>query len=287
LNPPADGIVLRQWSIDFSAENIRHTVSAFWDAYAPVSPSWIHFWNGKVVSADSMWRYGAIIAVAVAASLIASWRAMIVLIFGQFWILVFLHVKFWGTVRHHGILFVAALAAFWIACARQDRIDEALIPMRRKVARWVPAMVLTVLLAVQTYAVFVPVYYSWRVPFSPGHSAAKLLIESSKGDEPVVMYNDGTETSLIAYVPGKKFFFPWGERWGTFTMYRHWPYRMDSLAWAQKMANEKGSSILLIETKPIADLPREVTKLGRFTTSIVDDERYYLYRILPHPLPAR
>ncbi len=282
MKPPADGMVLRAWTWDLSRDHVLRTLSAFWDAYAPLSPRATYFWNGTVLAPDRMLFWGLVIAAVVAVCLAASWRALIVLLVGQLGVLAFLHAKYFGTVRHHGALFVAAIAAFWIFWAREPRPASPKSQWLGIAKQWAPRTVLIGLLTVQAYAVIVPVYYSLRVPFSPGHAAALSLLKEVKNGEPVVVFDDAYLPSLAAYAPGRTFFLVWGPRWGTFTMYRnYWKYEMDGIGWARKMADERRSSVLLVNPRPLSPLPKGVIELGHYDNGTVTDERYYLYRVEP------
>src|SRR5439155_25673320 len=118
------------------------------------------------------------------------------------------------------------------------RLEKLNMQYTALVGRWGSRTVLIGLFAVQTYAAIVPMYYSWHIPFSPGHAAARALLSELRDGEPVVVTLDGTVSSLAAYVPGRTFFFPYGQRWGAFAMYRkdfslNWLMADDGLWWAK------------------------------------------------------
>jgi hypothetical protein len=239
----------------------------------------MHFWNAQVMPD---WAAGILGALALVVSILAvgaSPQALTFLAVTDGGLLLFLHTKYFGAWRHHGILFIAFLLAVWIRCDREPA------PMIRLPAwlstRRFAAVTVGLAVMVQIYGSVIACRYALQYPFSESEGAAAFLSERLKPETVVVARSDVGTSSLAAYLPGRKFFYPRGSRWGTFTDWRATFSKKDPMTWAKIFAAEKGEPVILLWDEPLPQVGGQLRFLGGFDGGIVADERFYIYEVVP------
>ncbi|MGN6367518.1 MAG: hypothetical protein ACTHN5_04585 [Phycisphaerae bacterium] len=282
MKPKPGGTFAQGWNWSFKSDRIEHTMRAMPDAILPLSPWQEKFWNEQVIQDDAVaakvgWACAAIGLLCV----LNSWRALLFLVVSDAGLLLFFHVKLFGERRHHGALFVALLAALWIAWSARPQVVKEW-RWWRKGLWWVPRAAFIGLLALHVYAAAIPAYECWTHTFSPAKQAAALIRRELKPGDIVVSGNQIITTSVAAYLPGVKMYFPEPGRWGTFTLWDNTPWgdanalQILAFAWKQKhpvivVRCWAGGRIL------------GAKELGEFKEGIADSEMYSVQRIDPAP----
>ncbi len=277
MRPKPGGTYAEGWNWDMQRDHVQHTMRAMCEAWVPVSPWDQKFWNQSVVQDDAVAAevgYGCtVVGLLMVAS---SWRALLFLVVSDAGLLLFFHAKFYGDYRQHGALFVALVAALWIAWSARPRAATEWRWWRKELS-WVPRVAFTALLGLHVYGAVIPMVECWKYPFSPGRAAAAVIRANLKPGDVVVSESQVLSTSVAAYLPGVKMYFPEQERWGTFTLWTSIPQGdADAEIFRAAMAEHRGRIVL--RCWDIGRLPRAEV-LGTFGEGIADDEAYSVQRI--------
>ena len=303
LTPPPDAS-FHNTDFFFRWNSLRadFTLGTLWNAYVPI-PQWrdMHFWNSNFLGGEGgvsslflsarapsqLFPFGAastramiFIAIAIVLMLFSlSWRAIVLYLVSTGGLLLFSYSRFEGDLRHHGALFIALIAGFWMAWVFQ-RSDPA--ALWKRVLRALPRGALTMLLVAHVVAAWVACYYAWHFPFSPARQAATALSKVLTPDDQLMVYQGPEYVSLAAYLPGRKFYLPDENRWGTYAIWqlptRSAPGGLDG---AFQLAQKSKKPVILIASGNLPT-PPGVTFLGGYAGSIVGDENYFFYRVSPN-----
>jgi len=296
LDPPADSGYAVGWNFTWAAPRAVETLSIFRDGLLPIPPRQVHFWDSHMLDdSPAAALEGVLLALAALAAICWSWRATLFFLIAALGQLLFSYVKFFGGVRHHGELFIALLAAFWIAwgCrppARGPARPPIPVASRRPLWRRVPALGalagITTLLAVHVYSGAVAGYFAWQVPFAAGGEAGRALRQALHPDDLLVADCEFVTPSLAVSVPGRAFYFPATNRWGTFVIWRRrGAWTTAGIARAQQLANERRQPVIFITAYRLPRLPAGVSELGYYNRAILEMEHFALYRISPPTTP--
>ncbi len=276
---PSDSGWLPDWRLDLIPAHVGRTVTALGDAYFPLPVDGVHFWNAQVLPDWAAGILGVLALVVSILAVAASPQALAFLAMTDGGLLLFLHTKYYGAWRHHGILFIAFLIAVWI---RRDRVPVPMIRLPRWLSSWrFAGVTVTLAVVVQIYGSVIACWFAIQHPFSESERAAAFLSARLRSETVVVARSDVGMASLAAYLPGRKFFYPRGSRWGTFTDWRATFSRKDPMTWAKIFAAEKGEPVILLWDEPIPQVGGQLRYLGGFEGGIVADERFYIYEVAP------
>jgi len=204
--PPADGLHTgwRLW-LDFSG--MGEVLATLQPAYLPFPRPGIGFWNTNLLDA---WP-GFQVVLSGVLLLLVGWvlrRRPAALAFwgaATFGTLAFLYLKYFGYLRHHGHLFLALVAALWLAARGTDKA-----PPFSRLGRGAWVGLLLIHLAAGLYAGWVDL----RRPFSDSREAARFARARRLSDRPLAGHPDHT-SSCVALWLEHEMYYPRGDRVGT------------------------------------------------------------------------
>lgn len=297
MYPPADsGNVLYRTS-DVGIDGVRYplswpfTLSAFWRAFAPLPRFNYHLWNSNALDAEStvVAVFSVVILVATVLTLVVLRRraALVAYLAGVGAILLFVHTKFYGSVRHHGHIYMLFVACLWLAARSPE--DAPLLPRGAgdRALRFVKRHGQRVAAAFLAFHVIDAAYFcraDWLYPFSRSREAADFIRERGLESLYVVADQDAQVSPVAAYLH-KKLYYQRADREGTFIVWdrawRSWP-EQNLLQTARRKAAERGEPVLVVSNYRLTpdDSTEPVTEI---TGSIVGDEDYYIYVAKPAP----
>jgi hypothetical protein len=189
-----------------------------------------------------------------------------------------MHMKLEGSIRHHGLLFVALILAFWIAWMPHPKWPAGLWP---KMLWLPPRLALVALLAVQACAGGITIWYCWQYPFSPAYDAALALRKQARPDEVLIINQEFLTAPLAAFLPGRTFFLVDGGRWDTIVRWRPHSRATTIQDWARDFTTTRHQSVILIASYRLSNLPPGTQLLASFPGGIEGNESFYLYRVPP------
>jgi hypothetical protein len=275
--PPADSGFATTWQFGLSPAAIGRTFTAIWLGYVPFPTIGLHFWNTNILTSRPMEFAGAVSMVTVAVLALRSRPTVLFLyVTGTSAILAFLHVKYFGFVRHQGHLFILLMACLWLG----HRAGQSTSGAGR-------AVLLGALLAIHAGAGVYASGMDWVHPFSASKAAAQFIQRAGMSDLEIAGYRDPAASAVAGYL-NRPFYYLGSQRYGTFILYDRLyaeslvgKAAQDLVSAGDALSSRSGQPVLLILNEPIttATEPR-VAPLAEFTDAIVDTERFYLY-LLP------
>jgi hypothetical protein len=116
-------------------------------------------------------------------------------------LLVFFYVKHWGSMRHHGFLFLCLLVGSWMSLADRRAPARAWLGRLDRIERGLHHVFLTALLAIQAGAGWRALSLEARYCFSGGEPAGAYLRAAGLDGLPTVT-NSGPEASTVIACAG-------------------------------------------------------------------------------------
>jgi hypothetical protein len=284
------------------SRRIIRTIASVFRGLVPVPTPGEHFWNTNIV--DEFPIAQAIIGVGllgfIGFVLAARPVAFAVFCVGAVSLVAFTGWEFRGATRHHGYLFMLAIAAFWLAAA------TPLWRGSRPTQERLRASCLATILAVNAIAGLLAVATGFVYPFSATVAVAEF-IKATYGDTVVIAAVRDYAAAPIAQWLDRPVYFP---ETGSYARYntqddrlRTQPTQDEILRQLYQQARATGKNVLLLlnERLPqISQIPigeeqrfevedREdhrrsavgVRCLAMFDRSVVEDESHWVYLVRP------
>jgi hypothetical protein len=178
----------------------------------------------------------------------------------------FLYLKYYGSLRHHGHLYLAWLATMWLAAAAGPRSG----PMR--FAR-------RAILCVQAVAGIWLAAADWTTPFSANQRAAEWI---AAGDfrEFLLAGSEPHAASGVGMHLRRPIYYLNSERWGTYFIHhkqsRQFATPDDLFQAAAQLGEECGRPVLLILNREIPEQDG-FQQRASFREALIADERFFIY----------
>ena len=270
LIPPADSGTVVGWTFD---NPIRlFPLSIVWRAIVPVPPIDPQFWNENVVGSNKIVGPLSLLLFPIVLLALRKHRVALVLFaIGSMGLMTFGFIKFYGSIRHHGHMYLILIAALWLAASAE--------PLCRRLSA-----MFTGLLVVHVIAAIIAISIDWVRPFSQSKATAAFLRERGLAGAFLIGERDTFTAPIAAYLD-RTIYFPRGDRIGSYIIYdqrRVPPVSNNLVEISRAKAREIGGEVVLISTSPLPDdASAGVTHIGSFTGSVVGDEDFFLYQVLP------
>jgi hypothetical protein len=293
--PPSDALFTgkpaeRVAAVDPAA--IARTAALVWRAYVPIPRlEWLHFWGMdafRTATTESLTLMPVLAAALVVAVLLLIARKPAVLCFylvATGGLLLFAYSRFFGYMYHHGHLFLALVAALWLADlptaewrvpAAVDRLALAWQPWRRTY--------LGAVLLGQAGACAISYQAELRAPFSASKETATFLEQRGLATGPIAGCPEIVLSAVAGHLRRPLYYLDAGA-FGTYVHYnRRHPSCSDGAHVRRELltvATPSGPPVVVIFNKPLAidTAGLAVVELARFTESVKGDERYYVYLV--------
>jgi len=305
LMQPSDSGFHVTWDAGLRAGWVVATLTAVWKSYIPMPNLFNYqFWNTNLLM-DGPMQVPAVVCAALSLVLLAFSLtllarkpvALFLYLSGTFGILLFSHVfpyiRFWGSLRHHGHLFMVFVASLWIA----GHYGESELTSRRLkgltgLASRYGSRCVTALLAVHLAAGIVALGFDVLHPFSASKEAAKFIQTQQMADMLIVGTEDHIVSPLAALLD-RRIYYLESDGIGTFIVQDNKrkkvsPYQI--LGKVNQLITQREMDILLVVSynlaplfatsrgaSPDRDLNLSISGLSAHTRTIVPDEQYFLY----------
>jgi hypothetical protein len=195
--PPADLAFARSWYTDLDFSRAIATVNLVWAAYLPLpDPALSSPWNSSLIVrrvvqhgplAGAAGALAAILmAVGIALALRRDRTAVTLYVASAVIVLSFIYVKYTAGLRHHGHLYLALIAAIWIARRRGNTPEHGVAPRPSRRFAPNPGVLLMLLLVGHAAAGLYFVMQDIRRPFSFSRDLA-AFVQSLPRAAPVVV----------------------------------------------------------------------------------------------------
>jgi len=288
LAPPADSGFAVGWRFDVQLPRLMETVATVWRSYIPIPTPTYHFWGTNLIP-DPAWQF-LLSVILIVFGLLLFIRHPVSLFFyavGTVGILAFTHIKYFGTLRHHGHLFLLFIASLWLSSAS---------PPNKNFSSFIQALsdfcqanrdrVLLVLLGAHLLAGLAAASLDICFPFSASKNAAGF-IKQHWLDRAIIMGHADDAASSVAGCLGCQLYYPASHRWGTFVIWNQ--KRKANLApgellrQAEELSRQHQKDALLILNYELPPGKFPINLIQKFTHSLTPEENYYLY-LAPRPL---
>ena len=215
--------------------------------------------------------------------------------FGTIEILVFTYVKFLGSPRHYGHLYILLVVCLWLASYySQTSLFLQLFPRKLKtyiiqVIKWTKPYYLSVIMLILYVQMAGGIFAFGRdmiIPFSSSKEASAYIKEKYKyqlNDMFIVGSRDYTMSPISGYI-NRKIYYPEIQKISSFVLFttqRKEVDQMEILSQVSQISKKQLKPILLILNKPLEinhpDL--KIDPIKEFKKGFNYDERYYLYFI--------
>ncbi|WP_287128258.1 hypothetical protein [Candidatus Cyanaurora vandensis] len=289
--PPPDKVFGGDWQLRFDLPYLAQILSVVWQSYLPIPQFTLEFWNTNwLLAAPGGLGWAALGSLGLG---LTSWHylgghplARRVYLLGSSGVLLFTYLVYYGSLRHHGHLFVLWIACFWLSA-------KTPAPAGRD-------QFINVVLGVQAVAGVLAFSLDVRYPFSTAQAMARL-IQQQDPDWLLVGSRDYALSPVAGYLD-RAIYYPESGRFNRFVVWdreRQQELSFTDLAQrATAMADQQQKSVLLVvnyvpitfnRTLPTEEyiwssqpLPLRLEPLPvDLPPSILGDSDFRLYRIRP------
>jgi hypothetical protein len=294
LMPPGDSTLqggADQWFLQWDFHRFNQALTRIWNSYILV-----------LVPGDSkppdVFLF-AIISVGILAFVITIFLEYpIVLGFylmGTGGIILFTYLKFLGSARHYGHLYLILITAFWLSQYYSPsnlltqfifKIPENFIPIITRWLNWTKKYKVTFLMIIlyaQLAAGIVSFSRDVFLPYSASRETAQYIKAKGWRDRFIIGSEDFAISPISGYLQ-KKIYYPESKKEGSFVLFnqhRKIVNDQEILDQVQNLIDQNPKPLLLILNRKLDASPSGLTiePIKEFTRSFIGNETYYLYEI--------
>ena len=322
LKPPVDTGFAVGWKFDYETSHLFKVIKLISRAYLPIPKPTLHFWNSHQLETYPFFQtlQMPLCFLLIFCGVVLTYKrptALLIYLTSTLGLLAFFYVKYYGSIRHHGFLFLTFVMVAWIyresarlettLCrARSPDLDHrcrrapvgalckrALASARLETAPTVKerafSILLTLILACHFIGGVTAVFMENRHIFSCGKQTAEYIKARGMREMPMVGDTDFAVSTVVGYLEKEAIYYPRGSRFGSFI---RWDAARtaevptaDVLEAARTLSMETSRAVLLILNRAVNARLQEQYRLidvARFTGSIIGDEEFFIYR-MPAP----
>ena len=287
LKPPSDSGFAVGWKFDFDPDHLKRVIGLIPRSFIPIPRFIFHFWNTNFLDAipSSTNVKLSLACLILLWCLILLLRKPIPLLFhllGTLGLCAFFYTKYFGSMRHHGFLFITFLISAWIStyCDGSTRIFRPLRAVSMALEKSMGKVMMAILFLHLVGGVSAT-GMDFKNPFSQGKSAASFIREGGFDEMMIVGHEDMT-LPIIGYLQKDRFYYPRSRRFGSFGIWDiNWrrTRRIPIESVLQEVKRVEEGEVLIIFPSPLKEeikLRYSLAEIGRFEKAIVG-EIYYLY----------
>ena len=299
LLPPIDSTLqggANQWFLNFNVNRLLQTITRIWRSYILVIiPSDSKILDLIFFSFLSISLFGY-----VALSLSRKPVALFFYLIGSLEIVVFTYIKFLGSQRHYGHLYIIFISSLWIESNYGDvqlhkkyleNIPARFLHISSKIKGFVIShqkYLIGIVLWLQIIAGIVAFSRDLSIPYSSSKMAANFIQQNNLDN----YYIFGSEDFTIAPISGylnKKIYYPETRKMGSYVLFnssRKITNDLEILNQIEKYFTDrtKGEDALLILNHALSEysVNLDTVLLKKFTKSFIYNEKYYIYLVKSH-----
>lgn len=291
LAPPADSGFAVGWKFDVDLPHLMGTLAAVWKSYIPIPAPVYHFWGTNLIS-DPRWQSLLSVILLVFGLLLFIRQPVPLFLYavGTVEILAFTYLKYPGSLRHHGHLFLLFIASLWLSSAYPPKKNySSLIQVLSDLCQTNRHRAVLVLLAAHLVAGVTAASLDLFFPFSASEAAARFIKQHQLDRMPILGHPDDAASSVAGYL-GRQIYYPASHRWGSFVV---WNQKREKnlqpeklLAEAEELSRQYQQDVLVLTNYELPPSEFPIRLIQKFTHSMVPQENYYLY-LVPCPWPKK
>mgnify|MGYP003336033850 CR=1 FL=1 len=287
LMPPSDSTLQggsAQWMLQFDTVQLTRTLARIWNSYILI----ILPGDDQIVS---LWLF-AILAIGLflfaATSFIKKPVVLFFYVVGTLEILLFTYIKFLGSPRHYGHLYIILIVSYWLASyyTPSNLLTRSPIQLPRRWLNFVSHQqlaFLTLILSAQLVAGIFSYSRDLILPYSASRETAKY-IQSHKLDKMFIVGSEDFAIAPITAYLNRKIYYLESDNLGSFVLFTKDRETLDNNKILDKLSEivkQTGTKVLLISNHKL-EIPRKdlrLSPLAKFTHAFIDSEKYYLYLV--------
>ena len=287
LNPPSDTGFAVEWKLAYESAHLSDVIKLISRAFLPIPEFTLNFWNKHQIETYSLFQsiqipFCGLLLLFSVLLLLKRPTALLIYLIAIVGLLVFFYVKYYGSMRHHGFLFITLLMTGWIYK------DCPEINLRPKILNDLPQRLFSPFFTFIFICHFIggitAIGLEHRHVFSYGKQVAEYIRENDMQDRQMVGEIDYAASTIVGYLEIDQIYYVHGNRFGSFVRWDD--IRVSDVTDAQAieaavtLRAETFDDVLLIMNRaldPELIAQHNLTLLTEFTGSIVGDEGFYLY----------
>jgi len=294
LMPPTDSTLqggADQWFLQWDFHRFNQALTRIWNSYILV-----------LVPGDSkppdVFLF-AIISLGILAFVITIFLEYPIILgfylMGTGGIVLFTYLKFLGSARHYGHLYLILITAFWLTryYSPSNILTQYIFKIPEKftliITRWLnwtkkyKLTFLMIILYAQLAAGIVSFSRDVFLPYSASRETAQYIKAKDWKDRFIVGSEDFTIAPISGYLQ-RKIYYPESQAEGSFVLFnqqRKIVNDQEILDQLQKLIHQNAKPLLLILNRKLDASPSGLTiePIKEFTHSFIGNETYYLYEI--------
>ncbi|MFC1622242.1 hypothetical protein ACFL13_02610 [Patescibacteria group bacterium] len=273
--PPEDGAANYQLNRTYKDVKLFKETTAFvWESYIPIPQfNTNHYWNTNVLTnLNHKFALSILLGALSVYVFYKNPKALGFYIITSGLFLSFSYIRFSGTMRHNGHLFLVFLGALWILYS-EDKTKNLIV-----VKRVFISIILLIQLIVGLYFVNMGI----KNEFYSAKRAAQFLQDNNYENWYFIADDDG-EPFVVAGFLDREVYFPRTKREGTFLIFDQ--KRLESVSSVDKTIqktmekyNDDKKKIILILTYELNDQAYPVTFLKSYPPGTANEHTIYLYK---------
>ena len=287
LKPPSDTGFAVEWKFAYEWKHFRDVLEIISHAFLPIPKFSLNFWNAHALETYPLYLslqipICCVLLLFSVLFLIKRPTVLLLYLTAVFGLLVFFYIKYYGSMRHHGFMFIAFLIAAWIHkdCAEIRFPSKILDELPQRVF----SLFFTFILVCHFIGGLTAIGLEHRHVFSYGKQVAAYLRANAMSDRQMVGEIDYAASTVVGYLKKDQIYYVHGNRSGSFIRWDavRVPDVSDAevIAAAARLMTQTSQDILIIMNRTLnaeRDGGYNLTFLKEFTGSIVSDEGFYLY----------
>ena len=298
LNPPADYGFARGWRTNLDWNHVRNIAAHLNRAlYAIPKGGWgsHYLFDWAFYNAHRLW-FGVGLAALFAATLWRRPAALLAYLMATIGLLTFFYMKYSGSIRHHGFLYLALVTVAWTApnwsgLWKTPSAAERLVPYWKK---WIAVCGTMLLFGAHAYGGLRTHAWDRETVFSRAKETAEYMREAGLQDAYVIGHDSPSASAVVGYLEKDRFFYPRGKRMSSFVRWdqarNHGMSNREVAEMALARSDETSEETIVVLSSHFSDdvmeeLPRIELLKEFMDPAAIGNERFAVYRVHPPEKP--
>ena len=276
IAPAADQGTRPGWTTNFDLHHLQNVLNLISRVFFAIPRSMLHFWNTNFldpIPSSALIKLVLTVLTLLYLIILLLRKPTVLMMYlcGTTGLLAFFYTKYFGSVRHHGFLFMLFIAAVWIS---HYSYEAKRLPSLLKATSWGLAkafnIVFVCILIIHVVGGVTAARLELTHPFSNGKAVARFIIDQELDDMLIAgVAPDDLTLEVLGYLEKDEFFYPRSERFGSFGVWdMAWRNGRsleigDVMRRVQQLAEERGEEILIVSARPLPDeMQRSIPKVS-------------------------
>ena len=294
LKPPPDTGFAVGWRFDYETNHLFKVIKLVSRAYLPIPKPTLHFWNSHQLEAYLLFQtlqlpFCFLLILCSVVLMAKRPTALLIYLTATLGLLAFFYVKYYGSIRHHGFLFLTFLMVAWIYRECPEIGTRARLQNAPTVKERAFSILLTCILACHFIGGLIAVRMDNQYVFSCGKQTAAYIQARGMQEMPMVGDTDFAVSTVVGYLEKDTIYYPRGGRFGSFVRWDNTRTAeiptVSVLEASKALSTQTSQEVLIILNRAVSARLQEQYRLinvAHFTGSTIGDEEFSLYR-MPTP----